>query len=126
VEIKDFSVAWHYRMADPEQSQVLVGEVSDHLKAFTANIDVQVLHGAKVLEIKSAGVNKGMAVRYWLDAMPGGAVLAMGDDSTDEDIFHVVPDTAYSIKIGLTSTRARYTLPDTQEAITLLESLASA
>ena len=66
-----------------------------------------------------------VAVRHWLDAAPGAAVLAMGDDSTDEDIFHAVPETAYSIKIGLTSTRARFTLPDTREALTLLESLAA-
>jgi trehalose 6-phosphate synthase/phosphatase len=124
VEIKDFSVAWHYRSADPEQSQVLVGEVSDHLTSFTANIDVQVLHGSKVLEIKTSGTNKGTAARLWLGEGKYDFILAIGDDWTDEDIFSVMPDSAYTIKIGLASTRARFTMPDPRETVGLLGLLA--
>jgi trehalose 6-phosphate synthase/phosphatase len=124
LEIKDFSVAWHYRTADPEQSQDLVGEVSDHLTSFTANVDVQVLHGSKVLEIKTAGSNKGAAARQWLANAEYDFVLSIGDDWTDEDVFAALPSSAFTIKIGLTSTRARFTMHDTREAILLLNMLA--
>ncbi|RPH37729.1 bifunctional alpha,alpha-trehalose-phosphate synthase (UDP-forming)/trehalose-phosphatase [bacterium] len=124
VEMKDFSVAWHYRTADPEQSQDLVGEVSDHLTSFTANIDVQVLHGSKVLEIKTTSTNKGTAARHWIADGGYDFMLSIGDDWTDEDIFGVLPDTAFTIKIGLTSTRARFTMRDNREAVALLNTLA--
>ena len=123
LEVKDFSVAWHYRAADPEQSQALVGEVSDHLSAFTANVDVQVIHGKKVIEVKTTATNKGAAARRWVQAGEYDFILSLGDDSTDEDIFAVLPERAYTIKIGLTSTRARFTLRDSRDAIGLLNSL---
>ena len=35
-------------------------------------------------------------------------ILAIGDDSTDEDIFSALPEEAYSIKVGFDSTRAKF------------------
>ena len=73
------------RAADPDQAEPLVGEMMDHLVSFTANEDLQVLRGRKVIEIRNSGVNKGAAVRHWLDGGGYDFVLACGDDLTDED-----------------------------------------
>src|SRR5207253_8337283 len=71
VEEKEFSYAWHYRAADPEQGPIRAKELLDDLVDFTASIDVQVLQGSKVIEVKSAGVNKGTAGLYWLSKVQG-------------------------------------------------------
>ena len=61
LEEKEFSLAWHYRRADPEQASERAKELLDDLAGYTRNIDVQVFEGNKVIEIRNSGVNKGTA-----------------------------------------------------------------
>ncbi len=63
LEEKEFSVVWHYRKADPERASQRAKELRDNLVQFTANIDVQVLQGSMVIEVRNSGVNKGAACR---------------------------------------------------------------
>ncbi|HUK42409.1 MAG TPA: bifunctional alpha,alpha-trehalose-phosphate synthase (UDP-forming)/trehalose-phosphatase, partial [Candidatus Acidoferrales bacterium] len=125
VEEKEFSLVWHYRAADPEQGRAAARELTDHLLAFTANIDVQILRGSKVIEIRNAGVNKGAAARHWLAKRNFDFVLAIGDDATDEDMFVALPPATYSFHVGRARTGARFYLRDQSEVIQLLEELAS-
>jgi trehalose 6-phosphate synthase/phosphatase len=122
VEEKEFSVSWHYRGADPLQGRVVARELADHLLTFTSNIDVQILQGNKVVEVRNAGVNKGTITRRWL-AMGHDFILAIGDDVTDEDTFAVLPDDAYSICVGIGQTRARFNLREPGEVLELLTEL---
>ena len=62
LEEKEFSLAWHYRRADPEQASLRAKELLDDLAGYTRNIDVQVFEGNKVIEVRNSGVNKGTAV----------------------------------------------------------------
>src|SRR5262249_50223282 len=124
VEQKEFSLVWHYRAVDPEQGRAAARELTDHLLAFTANIDVQILRGSKVIEVRNAGVNKGAAARHWLAKRNFDFVLAIGDDATDEDMFAALPPTTYSFHVGLARTGARFYLRDQSEVIQLLEELA--
>jgi trehalose 6-phosphate synthase/phosphatase len=126
VEEKEFSLVWHYRAADPEQSRLLVGEMKDNLTTFTANIDVQIHQGNKMLEVRSAGFGKGHAALHWLAGMDFEFILAIGDDYTDEDLFRVLPASAYTIRVGITSTQARYNVRDSRDVIRLLESMPEA
>ena len=126
VEEKDFSLVWHYRAADPERALTRASEVVDDLVAFTANIDVRVLHGNKVVEVKNAGFNKGTACLRCLGPSNPDFLLAVGDDVTDEDLFEALPETAYSIKVGAEKTQARFYLPSHPEVLELLEVLVSA
>ncbi|TAK06795.1 bifunctional alpha,alpha-trehalose-phosphate synthase (UDP-forming)/trehalose-phosphatase [bacterium] len=123
IEEKEFSVAWHYRMADPDQSALLAKELADSVISFTANMDIQVRQGHKVLEIKSAGVNKGTAGLHWMSKKNYDFVMAMGDDWTDEDLFKICPETAHSIRIGVAQSYAKYNLRDHLEALELLQKL---
>ena len=110
LEEKEFSLAWHYRRADPEQGPLRAKELLDDLAGYTRNIDVQVLEGNKVIEIRNTGVNKGTAAMEWLTGHPPEFILSIGDDWTDEDLFRALPPTAYSVRVGLATTAARYYL----------------
>jgi len=123
VEEKDFSIAWHYRGADPELGFMRAKELMDDLINFTANIDVQVLQGSKVIEIKGGGVNKGTAAMYFISKESFDFILAIGDDMTDEDLFRVLPQTAYSIKVEIAPSHARFNLRNYTEVWKLIEDI---
>jgi trehalose 6-phosphate synthase/phosphatase len=126
VEEKEFSMVWHYRVADEERATLAARELTDDLIELTANIDVQVVQGNKTVEARSAGVHKGMASQTWLVKIPFDFILAIGDDMTDEDMFTVLPARACSIRVGNRPTRARFHLPGPDEVLQLLETLTNA
>ena len=123
VEEKEFSVVWHYRRSDPELASIRAKELMDDLISFTANIDVQVLQGNKVIEVRNSGINKGIAANYFLSKNNYSFIMALGDDWTDEDLFKSLPDNAYSFKVGITSSHAKYNIRDYKEARKLIEDL---
>jgi trehalose 6-phosphate synthase/phosphatase len=125
IEEKDYSLAWHYRTADPEQSTAQAHELMDDLMQFTANIDVQILQGSKVIEIRNAGINKGVAGRYYLTKFHSDYIFAAGDDWTDEDLFCVLPPTANAVKVGLSRTYARYNLHNHVQVRELIKEMIS-
>jgi trehalose 6-phosphate synthase/phosphatase len=124
VEDKEFSLAWHYRMAENEMASVVAKELMDDLVNFTANISVQVLKGDKVIEVRNPGINKGDAGSYWISETEYDFILAIGDDLTDEDLFKILPEAAYSIKVGTTQSQARFSLPNFHDVINLLQEMA--
>jgi trehalose 6-phosphate synthase/phosphatase len=127
LEEKEFSLAWHYRRADPEQASVRAKELLDDLADYTRNIDVQVLEGNKVVEMRNAGVNKGAAAQEWLARHKPDFVLGIGDDWTDEDLFRALPGTAYSVRLGVAdSTAARYYLSSHTAVRRVLRELSAA
>ncbi len=125
LEEKEFSLAWHYRKADPDQASLRAQELLDDLSGFTRNIDVQVLEGNKVLEVRNTGVSKGSAATEWLGGQDADFILAIGDDWTDEDLFRALPPTAYSVRVGLAQTAAKYHLGSHTAVRGLLRQLAS-
>jgi trehalose 6-phosphate synthase/phosphatase len=108
IEEKEFSVAFHFRQSDPEIASIRVKELADNLVHLTANTDVHVLQGSKVLEVRNAGADKGTAALYFLSRSTHDFIFAAGDDWTDEDLFKVLPEEAISIKVGLIASHARY------------------
>jgi trehalose 6-phosphate synthase/phosphatase len=110
LEEKEFSLAWHFRRADPDQAYIRAKELLDDLADFTRNIDVQVLQGNKVLEIRRTNVTKGTAALDWLALTNPDFMLAIGDDWTDEDLFRALPPEAFTIRVGLAQTAALFHL----------------
>lgn len=123
VEEKEYSLVWHYRAADQEAAAVKVSEIMDDLVSFTANIDVQVLRGNKIVEVRSAGINKGMALMSWISKADSEFILAVGDDTTDEEMFRVLPDRAYSLKVGTSESCARLRLEEQVDVLELIDEL---
>jgi trehalose 6-phosphate synthase/phosphatase len=121
VEEKENSIAWHYRLADPEQAGFLAPELVDYLNILIATTDLQVIQGHKVVEMRHAGVDKGSAALQWLGRSEYDFVLAVGDDATDEDLFRAMPDSAVTIRVGMAGTVARYNLRNSAEVVGLLQ-----
>jgi trehalose 6-phosphate synthase/phosphatase len=124
IEEKDFSLVWHYRKADREQGSIVARELSDELVALMAAVDVHVLHGAKIVEIRQDSVNKGTAGQYFVERTEPDFILAIGDDWTDEDLFRALPESACTIKVGMAQSRAQYNVANHSEVVNLLEALA--
>ncbi len=120
---KEYSISWHYHKSDIEQSSFLAKELYDHLVNITATIDIQVFHGSKVLEISSSGINKGDLARHWLNNRNYDFILAIGAGWSDELLFRSLPGNAWSVKVGMTHTEAKYIISNQQKVITLLEML---
>jgi len=123
VEEKDFSLVWHYRRADPELAYVRGQELRGALVNLTENLDVGVFEGNKIIEVKSQGVNKGRAAEHWLAERGWDFILGAGDDYTDEEMFSVLPDDAYSIKVGFTASIARFNVDSARDIRMLIKRL---
>ena len=124
IEEKEFSLVWHYRQSDVGLGQQRAHEMRETLSYITANLNLQVLEGVKVVEIKNAGINKGRAVRHLISRFKPETILAAGDDWTDEDMFKALPPDSYSIKANMQESDARYNVKSQESLIVLLERIA--
>ena len=108
MEEKNFSLVWHYRQTDPELGKKRAHELKDELTSLTANLNLEILEGNKVVEIKNSGINKGRAARVHLQNKAYDFILGIGDDWTDEYLFEDLPENAFTIKVGYSHTQAKY------------------
>ena len=122
IEEKDFSIAWHYRESDSELGPSAAKELIDFLTHLTANLDISVMAGNKVVEIKSTQVNKGLFYDRHLSSRKWDFIFCAGDDETDEYLFDMLPRDSISIKVGISASSARYAMKDPEEVLEFLES----
>lgn len=121
IEDKDYSLVWHYRKADIEFGELRARELASNISYLISNMNLQIMEGNKVLEIKNRDVNKGKAARKFLIQEKYEFILAIGDDVTDEDTFEAMPDEAFTLKVGLTTSAARFNIRSAEEVRSLLE-----
>ena len=125
VEEKHASLCWHYRRCEPGFAQFQERELRMHLADMFNNQPVEVLKGSKVVELRQIGVHKGLVVSAIQAAAPTGALLvAIGDDTTDEDMFAQLPEEAITIHVGSLTSRAKYRLAGPPAVRSLLKLLA--
>jgi trehalose 6-phosphate synthase/phosphatase len=110
VEEKTASLAWHWRMAEPELGAARADELWRRLELDVRDGPVELLRGEKVIEVRPRGVNKGRVVERILALLepPLPTIVAMGDDGTDEDTFRALPPDAIAIGVGYRASVARY------------------
>jgi len=123
IEEKEFSIVFHYRNADPELASLRVAELIDELLILTGNMQVNVLLGNKVVEVRPAGIDKGVAANILLKEKNYDFILAMGDDVTDEDLFRALPEEAITIKVGLAKSIAKYSAKSYKDVRDLVSAL---
>jgi trehalose 6-phosphate synthase/phosphatase len=123
IEEKEFSLVWHYRKANPRLGELRARELINNVSNTIANLNLQVLEGSKVVEVKNTGINKGRAALRWISREKWDFILAMGDDWTDEDTFKALPSTAWSIKVGFGASAARFSLSSPSKATSLLRKM---
>ena len=92
----------------------------------TANHNLVVSEGSKIIEIKIGGVNKGQATSFWMPIQSWDFIFAVGDDYTDEDLFNALPEEAYSIKVGLAPSRAKLRFKTQSEVMPFLKEIKNA
>ncbi|MFC1794506.1 trehalose-phosphatase [Planctomycetota bacterium] len=80
--------------------------------------------GNKILEVKSQVVNKGRAAEHWVTKQDWDFILAAGDDYTDEEMFSILPEEAYSIKVGFAASKARFNVDSVKDIRMLLKRLS--
>ena len=125
IEEKTASIAWHYRMAEPELGARRAEEAWRALGDHCRGLPVEMLRGDKVLEARLAGVHKGIVAERILahTEPPLPLFFAMGDDDTDEDLFRELPDDAVTVSVGFRPSRAKYRVERPRAARALLEAL---
>ena len=125
VEEKRFSLAWHYRNADPELGHAISEELMKSVSQTVQSAHLKTLYGNKVIEILNVAVGKGIAVKEILENKNFDFILSVGDDATDEEMFEALSDiqNAFTIKIGTGETHARYKFEDILEVEILLQHL---
>lgn len=121
VEEKNHTLAWHYRNVDPELGFIRSRELLDSLFHLVRNSSLQVIDGNKVIEIRVAGIDKGLAAKKIVDGSNSDFILVIGDDRTDEDMFRAMADRALTIKVGRGHSVARYSISHSHEVIRLLQ-----
>lgn len=127
IEQKERSIVFHYRRAQGDLGFIRerVLELYDTLLQFTASMNIDVIQGNNNVEVRNNGVNKGVALMALARNARYDFVLAAGDDTTDEDMFRMLPPTSHTIKVGRARSAARYILRDQNEVVQFLEKLAA-
>jgi trehalose 6-phosphate synthase/phosphatase len=124
IQEKQYSLTWHYLKTDPSFGRTRAMELVDSLTHLTSNLNLEINHGEKVIEIKPAGINKGLTAYQWISEKDWDFILAIGDDWSDEVTFSYLPDTAYSIKVGQGISGSRFNIRSSTEVRALLKELA--
>jgi trehalose 6-phosphate synthase/phosphatase len=129
VEVKNFSLVWHYRRASPYYAQKHLVILRRILRPLVKTYNLGMYNGDKILEVKPLDINKGTAVTELLEQFSknGAApdfILCIGDDYTDEDMFETLPASAYTIKVGRLRTAARFRVRSADQVYNLLKKLA--
>ncbi len=92
VEDKGYSLALHYRLA-PKLGGDIIKSVAAICEKWGCD-SLDILPGKSVIEIKPRGFDKGTALRELMAVAPfkGRRPIFVGDDTTDEAAFAVLPD----------------------------------
>ncbi len=126
LEDKGLSLALHYRRAPR-----LAAFAHRTMRAQRAGLgdDFCVQGGKRVVELKPAGLDKGIAISEFMVEAPfaGRRPVFIGDDRTDEYGFDVINRLGgVSIKVGRGATQATFGLPDVRSVRAWISSLRDA
>jgi alpha,alpha-trehalase len=129
VERKRFSVAVHYRQADPADEPAVQHAVT---RVHTKHQDrLAMSSGKKIFELRPAiDWHKGRALSWLADQLgldePDRTRMYIGDDTTDEDAFREIADDGIGIVVTDTARRtaASYRLRGPSEVRTFLQEVA--
>lgn len=100
IEDKGIGITVHYRKYGGNAEQV-----KDQFRSIWNDLQIpnlELIEGAKLLEVRPAHWNKGDAVKLIQEDLPGIPTIYLGDDTTDEDAFSVLreQDEEYPIVVG--------------------------
>jgi trehalose 6-phosphate synthase/phosphatase len=122
VEEKSASLAWHWRMAEPELGAQRAKELTQRLEAHLQGEPAELLGGDRVVEVRPRGVSKALVVKRVLATLerPLPTIAALGDDATDDDTFRALPPEAITVRVGFRPSSGRYRVARPRAARALL------
>jgi trehalose 6-phosphate synthase/phosphatase len=121
IEEKTTSLVWHYRNLEASLAYLKVNQLREELRIVISNdTRLCMMEGNKVVEIRLSGYDKGFAAMKFLKETHFDFLLAIGDDKTDEDLFRVLPPDAFTLKVGVVPSLAKYNLKNQSDVSTLL------
>jgi trehalose 6-phosphate synthase/phosphatase len=123
LEEKNYSLVWHYRDADPDLGLIRAWELKDELRDLVSNLNLEIMDGDKVIEVKNSGINKGRAAARQLVRKNYEFIMALGDDWTDEYTFGSMPESAITVKVGTKTTKAGFYTDSVESVRSLLKYL---
>lgn len=123
LEIKKTSLVWHYRNVNSWVGYLMGQKLIQAIQKPCQKLGLQIMQGNKIIEIKSARCSKGGVVKTLLKNHKYDFLMAIGDDTTDEDMFKAMPPEAITIKIGNLSPNARYNLNTQTQTLPFLHAL---
>lgn len=123
MEEKHSGLAWHYRQLPAAVGEEKARELIALLARTLSGEHIDVCRGNKVIELRAAGVHKGIIVDGLAAKLPASLLVAIGDDVTDEDLFRHLPPGQIAIHVGDGPSVARYRLVDHHVVRRLLSSL---
>ncbi|MBN9286078.1 MULTISPECIES: bifunctional alpha,alpha-trehalose-phosphate synthase (UDP-forming)/trehalose-phosphatase [unclassified Flavobacterium] len=123
LEIKEAALVFHYRDVDVWLAELRVTQLINDLINPCSRQNLQIMKGNKIIEVKPGGYNKGTEALRLAAESNYDFVMAIGDDTTDEEMFIALPAGAVTIKVGKTSNAARYNIPKQADTIGFLYKL---
>jgi trehalose-phosphatase len=119
LELKTWSLAFHFRRVSLEEKPGLVERVGGVVDPWLeAHPDFERLAGVEVIEIRPRLASKANAVRWARSLLgPSCRLVMAGDDTTDEDMFRAASDQDAAILVGEPNrpTAARWRLRSSNE-----------
>ena len=127
IEEKVYSLGWQYRpVQDTEAAEQagkqLEAELKEYFRQTGKEKEWLVTHNNMVVEINTAGADKGTSATVIAGEADYDFILALGDGSTDEFMFRALPN-HQTVKVGTGKTSARHTVKDVTAVRNLLKHL---
>ncbi|HUU34321.1 MAG TPA: trehalose-phosphatase, partial [Vicinamibacterales bacterium] len=127
LEIKDASLAWHFRGAQREHGIRQAHELRMLLGTAFSNQPWGVHEGKKVIEVRLRAADKAVvAARLAAEAVVQSSVLVLGDERTDEDLFRALPAASIRVAVGTPSRYASHFVADYRDVRSGLQALIEA
>jgi len=123
MEVKDTALVWHYRDVDVWLAELRVNQLVDALINPCSRHNLQIMKGNKIVEIKSTDFSKGTEAKRLIEKSNYNFIMAIGDDTTDEEMFMALPKDAITIKVGKNTKASKYNIPTQQQTLLFLNKL---
>jgi trehalose 6-phosphate synthase/phosphatase len=124
IEEKVYSIAWHYEGIKDGVMESAKRQVLAAIRSLPVRDRFQIYDNEFTIELRTIGIDKGSFTSHWASNKFHDFVMAIGNGQTDEDLFKILGEKAYSIRVGRSNTsEAIYHLNDQMEVLPFLQSI---
>ena len=128
IEKKAYSLCWHYRNSPDLYASYQARKLTEELESGLANVPAIVGNGKKIVEAKAIEASKGTFASWFINNLlptSDTAIIALGDDLTDEELFMALRPNDITIKVGTEETKATWRLQEQADVLAFLQLLAN-